>query len=340
VADVKSWGWYAATAWPNFSPHNQNNLNAIGNGMNIPPDGFRDIVFHDTDDDGRLADHDHDDAHLKGEAITLDGQPRQVAEVGLFTNSAMVTHGQTFVVTITVCLFEDGSYLARIPDSQIPKGVHHSAVDQIVLGTWDQREDDATYTSTRDEAFICFTAGTAILTRRGLLPVQHLRIGDRVLTADNGFQPVRWVGLRRVAGQGLATPVRIAAGALGNDRPLTVSPQHRMLITGRRAQMLTGEAEVLVPARHLINGGPITTMPCGAVTYVHFLCDRHEVVFAEGAPSESFHPGIQGLSRLEAPTRDELVTLFPDLLHSRDGFGPMARPVATRREGRLLALAS
>ena len=51
-----------------------------------------------------------------------------------------------------------------------------------------------------------------------------------------------------VAGAGAGAPVLIPAGALGNTRDLLVSQQHRMLVTGWRAELMFGEPEVLVAA--------------------------------------------------------------------------------------------
>ena len=67
--------------------------------------------------------------------------------------------------------------------------------------------------------------------------VEELSVGDEVMTLDHGPQKVRWIGCRAVDAQGVYAPVRITRGALGNTRDLLVSLQHRMLITGWRAQM-------------------------------------------------------------------------------------------------------
>lgn len=180
----------------------------------------------------------------------------------------------------------------------------------------------------------CFAAGTLIETTDGFCAVEDLKPGDMVITMDNGPQPVRWVGQRTVSGRGQFAPIRIASGALGNTRALMVSPQHRMLITGWRAEMFFGEDEVLVAAKHLINNDRIHAHPVDEVTYVHVMFDRHEVIYAEGCASESFYPGDYVLSG-DAQMRQEILALFPEL---GDGERPeVARPSISGAEARVLA---
>lgn len=137
----------------------------------------------------------------------------------------------------------------------------------------------------------CFVTGTLIETPDGPRRIETLRAGDLVTTADRGPQPLVWAGGRTVLGRGAGAPVRFAPGVLGNDRPLLVSQQHRMMLTGWQVELLFGTEEVLAAARHLVNGDEVSLMPAGLVGYHHLLFERHEIIFAEGAPSESFRPG-------------------------------------------------
>jgi hypothetical protein len=157
----------------------------------------------------------------------------------------------------------------------------------------------------------CFTPGTLIETASGLVPVDALRPGDLVRTMDHGYQPIRWVGCRQLDAADLMShpnlrPVIIRKGALGNRRRICVSPQHAFLLNGR-----------LIRAKHLAAGlgGKVARINQKAqtVTYVHILFDRHEIVFAEGAATESLYPGPMALRGLDLAALAELLTLFPQL---------------------------
>jgi hypothetical protein len=173
----------------------------------------------------------------------------------------------------------------------------------------------------------CYTPGALILTPAGERRVEDLRPGDLVTTRDRGPRPVIWAGAETVDGSGDFAPVLIRAGAMGNRRDLRVSPQHRMLVRGWRAELFAGQPEVMVAAVHLVNGRTVFRAPLAAVTYVHFMLDRHEIVFAEGAETESLDPSG------DAAAADRAI-----LRLVQDAQGRPVRPSARAWEGRALAL--
>lgn len=175
-------------------------------------------------------------------------------------------------------------------------------------------EGDGTFSSDLNNILvICYARGTLIETTDGPRAIETLKEGDLVTTLDNGLQPIRWIGARKVPGSGQNAPIHIKAGALGNVRDLWVSPNHRMLVAGAQAEMLFGENEVLIAAKHLVNGTTIRQVPCPEIEYVHFLCDAHQIVFAEGCPSETLFPGQEALDTVEDDARAEIIRLFPEL---------------------------
>lgn len=171
-----------------------------------------------------------------------------------------------------------------------------------------------------DVTIPCFTAGTLIDTDKGRVPVESIIPGDKVLTRDKGYQPVRWVGTRVVTvaemqGSLRLVPVCIKAGALGENAPegdTYVSPEHRMLIAGQKAELMFGEREVLVAARDMV-GRPGVEQVVKDVCYVHIMFNEHQIVFADGAWSESFQPGHYVLGDMDETQRTELFALFPEL---------------------------
>ncbi len=167
---------------------------------------------------------------------------------------------------------------------------------------------------------VCFAGQTLIDTPFGGTPARNINAGDLV-TTERGALPVRWVGRRRVTAAEMAAndklrPVKIAAGALGQGLPcadLWVSRQHRMLVSSPICQRMFGKAETLVSALKLTAlPGIIIDEGVAEVDYIHLLFDEHEVVFAEGAPSESLLLRSEALSSLSAEALEEIRLLFPE----------------------------
>ena len=165
-----------------------------------------------------------------------------------------------------------------------------------------------TDTAALDVNVVCFARGTAIRLADGSEAlIEDLATGAMIETMDHGAQELRWVGSRRVAAKSHLAPIMIKAGAMGNNADLRVSPQHRMLVEGWRAELLFGENQVLAAAKHLVNGDNIYVDEGTEVEYFHMLFDTHEIVFANGAPSESFHPGELGMGSLAPESREEIL---------------------------------
>ena len=203
-----------------------------------------------------------------------------------------------------------------------------------------------TYTVTRVSSLVqtdylefiaCFCRDTLIRTQKGKRAVQDIEIGDLVRTLDHGLQPVRWIGSRSVPGLGNLAPICFRGGALGNSRDLFVSPQHRMLISDWRAELLFGEKQVLATAKELVNDKDITRCEMGMVEYFHILFDQHEIIWAEDCLSESFYISELSLSAQNQQQREELETLFPTLTTDGTSSSPLARMALKSHEVSLLA---
>ncbi|MDP5086211.1 MAG: Hint domain-containing protein [Yoonia sp.] len=191
----------------------------------------------------------------------------------------------------------------------------------------------------------CFTPGTAIATPKGEIAVEKLKVGDRVLTRDNGIQRINWIGTKRIDFDQLKStpqfrPILIKQGAIGDglpERDMLVSPSHRMLIVSEFAQLYFGQSEVLVAAKHMLamDGVEISNQPY--VTYVHFMCDNHEIVLSDGTWSESYQPGDFTLKGFDNDQREELFALFPELA-TKEGIAAYgaARRTLSKREAKLL----
>lgn len=186
-----------------------------------------------------------------------------------------------------------------------------------------------------------FTPGTVILTPAGESPVENLSIGDQVVTRDRGAQKIRWIGQKVLDYAHLASnphlrPVLVRQASLSAglpERDLMISPNHRIMIERTRTALFLSEQEALVAAKHIVDSKGIRQVDVLGVTYVHFMCDRHEVVMANGIWLESFHTADPSLGAVGNAQRNEIFELFPDL---RQSLSPEAVARTRRRERAIL----
>jgi len=157
------------------------------------------------------------------------------------------------------------------------------------------------------DTVICFAEGTRIATAQGLVRVEDLREGDAVeVLLGEGTRPIIWIGHRQVDCRRhpepkKVWPVRVKAGAFGPRMPvrdLYLSPDHAVYVE-----------QVLIPIKHLINGGSVAQVETDTVTYYHVELAAHDVVLAEGLPAESY---LDAGDRANFSNADGVVRLFPD----------------------------
>jgi hypothetical protein len=192
---------------------------------------------------------------------------------------------------------------------------------------------------------ICFTPDTMISTESGPRAIATLQKGERILTRDNGPQEILWRGERRMSGARLHVmphlrPIRFASGALGfgrPDSPLLVSPQHRMLVKGAAALALFNTPEVLVAAQDLVNDHTIVVdHSAREVNYVHLLLPQHNIVWANGLETESFHPSNTALETVALDQRAGLLEILPQVASDPHSYGDYARRNVSAGEAAIL----
>lgn len=186
----------------------------------------------------------------------------------------------------------------------------------------------------------CFTPGTLIATETGQRPVEELSRGDRIVTRDNGLKRITWIGRRDVTYHDIREstglqPMLIRAGAFGQDCPardMIVSPNHRFLMGVKGSTWMGRREETLVAARHLIDSRRVLPANMLGVSYIHILCNAHEVILADGVWTESFHPDDQIMREMAPDQRQEVLILFPEIatMGAARRFQP-ARPIRKSR---------
>lgn len=196
------------------------------------------------------------------------------------------------------------------------------------------------FTDPTNPIIICFAEGTIIETDLGPRPVESLLAGDLIQTHDNDLQPVLWIGRKRLDTLDLMLaphlyPIRVSQGALGYGLPwkdLVLSPQHRMLLSDWRMELLFGDRDALAAIKHFEGCDGVAQDPTvSSVTYYHLLFEKHEIVSANGVLCESLHTGEMALEGADASLFRDVLDADPNL--SRRMLGrSTARMVLKRHE--------
>lgn len=135
-------------------------------------------------------------------------------------------------------------------------------------------------------------AGTLVETAEGPRPVEKLRLGDTVITAASGPQPVRWIGKREVPALGAFRPVRLRAPFFGLGDDVLMAPDHRVRLELAEAEYMFGTDEILIPAGHLVNGKHARREgKSRLVHYYQVLLDVHDCLLHDGVWAESLYVG-------------------------------------------------
>lgn len=196
-----------------------------------------------------------------------------------------------------------------------------------------------------DQTVVRFVKGTKIMTPAGEVAIENLRAGDLVQTWQGPSKPItRIIETKATPASLLANaklaPILIDADAFGPGNPtreLRLSRQHRVLVRSKIAQRMFDESEVLVPAiRLLALDGVRKDTAARSPTYYHLVLDQHELVIADGCPTESLYLGPDALKAMPSELKDEIVTLFGAEIMGKGAVSPVRHVPAPVRQKRLI----
>jgi hypothetical protein len=245
--------------------------------------------------------------------------------IALLARHVMITpDGDT--VDILLIRNDDAQTLYALPLSPIAPRVEYTLIEAL---------EDPGDVRLSDLVCIAFTTGTLITLAGGAQrAIETLAPGDRVLTRDSGPQPVRLVAKATLRALGSFAPVVISAGTLGNESDLVVAPHHRVFLYRRGEKRLGDTAEILVQAKHLVDGEHVWRREGGYVDYYALVFDHHEIVYAEGVPVESLQVSEATLSLMPEELTAEIRARLPNLDHTPH-FGTEAGRDMLDRVGRM-----
>ena len=279
-----------------------------------------------------------DDILIGGVTYNID-QIQEPQSAGTFTlGDSKVLEGNLDVVFLTVSNGGDVRHFIIPNDSYGSGNVQSIQTGQIENVGF----NDAGVISTTDNDIniVCFAAGTMIETPDGDTAVEDIRIGDLVMTRDNGPQHVCAILVREldfITAPDRLKPIIFEKESLGPNRPnskLCVSPQHRMLVTDPTGGFVLVPAKGLIPRR-----GVRVAHGKRQVTYIHLVFSRHEVIYANGTPTESFFPGHMAMKTIPESSLAELSEIFGDNIATGTDDSKMpAAPILRVQEAQRTAL--
>lgn len=303
---------------------------------------------------GRQADSYDLDNNAANETFTIDGATKTFDAAMIY--NATLTYPDGSTATITAVLAQDTNgdvYLVpEISNNADQQALMAHPIQSITLnspvyGTGPTQGFNLIGDRFAADFVPCFTPGAMIATPRGEVAIEELRVGDRVFTRDHGIQDIAWIGGRKLTVTELAKmpnyqPIMVRAGALGPNLPetdLLLSPNHRLLMSGRDNELYFEENEVLAAAKHIthLKGVDVVEAKMG-IEYIHVMFAQHEVILSNGAWTESFQPGDYSLRGVGADQRKELEDLFPELA-TAEGLNSYsaARKALRRHEAKLIS---
>lgn len=170
----------------------------------------------------------------------------------------------------------------------------------------------------------CFASGTLIETSTGPVAIEDIREGAKIVTRDQGLQPVLWAGAQSYSSAQIARstglqPIVVAAHSFAPNtpsQPLFLSPQHRVLLQGAGISLHFGVDEALANIGALTNGQSVANdRRARPLTYHHLLFARHQIILANDLWCESFFPGDMALSAIQPQARVEIAAVLGPALH-------------------------
>ncbi|WP_306113867.1 MULTISPECIES: Hint domain-containing protein [unclassified Roseovarius] len=306
-----------------------NNGNTPNGTVFVYSSGGGATVTLDDDERRNVFDDDEEEDHVivDGGGLVANGTEVE-AESRIFVR-ALDGNGDPTGPTIRLTVFSQDGNFSDIwgfgTNRELQDGVSYVKVSGSNTG------------DTRYNSFItCFGPGSAIRTASGDMPVEDITVGQMVWTRDNGDMPVTWIGSTTVPGTGAFAPVVFTPGSIGNDAELVVSQEHRMFFASAQAEMLFGQSDVLIAAKHLCGLPGVNIIEREEIRYTHLMFDSHQIIQSNGVLTESFFLSENALSGVTRDQRRELLSLFPSLDEGVERFGRSAALTLRKADAALL----
>jgi len=209
-----------------------------------------------------------DPANFSGTIVLTPGSDKLPADNDVIRLTGLTVASASASDTALTVATDSGTFSLSLTNSQLTTGFANWSGSDVWVSS-----------------IPCLCRGTLILTDRGEVAVEALTVGDRVKTLSGECKPIVWVGFGRdlvTRANHLARPIVVRRGALADS-----VPRRDLYLTHGHALYCAG---VLIPVEHLVNHRSIAwDETARVIEYYHVELADHAVLFAEGAPAETYH---------------------------------------------------
>lgn len=215
--------------------------------------------------------------HTEGKARICNGLGHQML-MGAMTADIPLLLERPGGGTIRLDRIEiDGQFALYLPSEGLVPGQDYRPASVAVSGGRAASPEEIS-------AMPCLGTGTMIATDEGPQPIDWLRPGDRILTRDNGYQPLLWLGQHVVPRRSPAAtrPLVVPADCFGPaqpERPMIASRGLGVLLAGHELELWFAEAEMLASLHDI---APDAALREGRQPLYSLLFAAPEIVLAEG----------------------------------------------------------
>ncbi len=178
-----------------------------------------------------------------------------------------------------------------------------------------------------EAAFGALSGNTVLDATSGPIAIENLQPGDRLRTQSGPTAEVIWIGTTTFVPADMCrrlSLVRVMADTFGPSQPesfVTLGPAARITRPLRSGQ--SEREQLLTPAQHFVDGMDVISItPPTPIRLYHLCLSQHAVIFANGLPVETYHPGGDALTGLSTPEKLQFLSMFPRVHDLRD-FGPL-----------------
>lgn len=168
-----------------------------------------------------------------------------MTHASLFSGIGGFDYAAALLGWINIFDCEIDAFCRKVLEYHFPNSVHYGDITKQIFKEWRGKID------VLSGGFPCFVAGTPVLTRRGFLPINEVRIGDEILTTDRSYHPVDCT-MRHTADE------IIYMRAQGMYEELKCTPNHPFYVRRKRTHYDKGVQRITYDKAEYVNASELS----------------------------------------------------------------------------------